>query len=73
MSMSIRWTKEHPKEDGYYWWRNTENFVRIVLLSNECITDTLRGDGLSSAAWKNIVGGEFAGPITPPINKVVKP
>lgn len=64
MSAGQRWSKELPKEPGFYWWRRSVGFHKVLKLYSF-------GGGLCINAnddnfpIEEIDGGEWQGPITP--------
>lgn len=63
----LKWTKEKPTENGFYWWRNKEVdgntlTVAIVRMSDR----TARFIGCDPFCCLDGVGGEWSGPIPEP-------
>ncbi|MDD5722650.1 MAG: hypothetical protein PHY29_02795 [Syntrophales bacterium] len=61
----LTWTKEKPKEPGWYWRRTSslQQYIREVLLFGDALW--VRNE---NGAWKmeDMVEGEWAGPIEEP-------
>lgn len=60
--MITTWTKEEPKADGFYWWRQDENDPgEVGLVSTASHTCVFPGDSVYYSF--RTLGGEWIGPL----------
>lgn len=73
MSKQLNWTKQRPREAGYYWYRQTRDFHSAVIL-RICEEEfgpnvdlfVRHGDGPDDTNFIENYPGEWAGPIPTP-------
>ena len=63
----MEWTKTPPAEAGWYWWKDENMVPAIVYLckSGHRPDDTFQA-GADYPRYSSKIGGEWAGPLTPP-------
>ena len=63
MPRRLRWTKEKPKENGFYWWRDgNKHLLGIICV---CVEQDSMAFGSELGSLSKCTG-EFAGPIALP-------
>lgn len=62
--LRLRWTKEPPTEQGYYWFRK-EGFVEVVKVYRDKVQMFVQYHG-NDEDW-DLPEGEWAGPIEEPV------
>jgi hypothetical protein len=72
MSQPLRWTRERPKVEGWYWWRDleaTEDPSDGMIVYVYAANGGLYVDNDGDTVRLSTVHGEWAGPIEPPGEK----
>ena len=67
----MRWTTELPKEDGWFWHRDSDGGDGVVVYVGPDESERLRAYGWGTDYDETLIdslGGEWAGPIMPPEN-----
>lgn len=62
----LRFSEKFPEYPGYYWWYSKEQTIRIIIISEHTVKDTLTDEQTSKALWQTFSKGKFAGPLMPP-------
>ena len=62
--MTLKWMKEKPTQDGYYWYRDkiTMQMIAFVDASTEAVEFFM----FPGETWLDALDGEWAGPIPEP-------
>ena len=60
--------KEDVKEDGFYWWRDSNNHILGIICVNLSLDNAVASPGVDMFKFSKATG-EFAGPISAPVEK----
>ena len=63
----LKWTKEKPKKDGYYWYTDkiTMPMIAFVAVSTEAVEFFM----FPGETWLDALDGKWAGPIPEPMEE----
>lgn len=68
MTAGQRWSREKPKVEGWYWWRNRDVHTNTLMLQLRRNIPSLqiRCDGMLNGLFADEIHGEWCGPLEPP-------